>query len=971
MKYQRSLISKLVVSLLVLAATAPLFAQYKGSLAVAVTTSDGGALPGAVVTLSASTFNRSFVTDANGSVRFVGLTPDSYEMKVTMTGFNTVVRPGINIDTGQNVRLSVVMEPSTQTEELVVTAETPLVDVTQTGAKTVLTTEEIEMIPQARDPWAVLDSIPGLQTDRINIGGNESGQQAQWVGHGDNGDNAAWVIDGVEFTDFAAEGASQSYLDFGSFSQISFQTGGTGSETGSSGTVLNFVTKQGSNQTTGSMRLLFADEKFVSTNVDRDDPQNVNADGSLRQNTVFETFEKGFEIGGPIIKDRLWYWGAFNQNNIKNIVRTGQRDDTDLENISLKLHGDITSTTRATFFYTEGDKLKFGRGAGPSRTQPTTWNQTGPSPIYKFEISQLIGQNTELQAIYGRVDGGFALQPQGGLGTVQALFNNDLGRWENTIRNAVFSRPQRTYVVKGSTFTNFGNSDNEITYGVEYKEATSSFLSTWGEGSGNVWLDQYSNQPSIVRFYRDSNSVTEFESTSAWIQDVVTIGNLTITGGLRFNSSEGNNVGAAINGNPFFPDIVPALAYDGDSPQFTWETIAPRIGVTYTFGDDNQFLVKGSARQYYDNLSVNEIDVINPVGFGFAGAYWNDLNGDGQYQLGEEQFPDPNDPYLISGGINRADPAAAASPDRIDGDLEPPETLEFTFGGDWSITPTFAVGVQFTFRERDNTIWNPTINERTNQPLTTADYEVIGTATGTNPVTGETYNVTQHALRADVYADIPNRVNLLTNRPDYSEEYQGIEFTVTKRMSNRWMLRGHFSFVDWTRSVGQDSLQNPNIGVTRAAEDGSDVVAQSAGSGDKGDVFLGSATYTAYVNGVYQLPWDINVSGSITAREGYAAPLFHRIRSIDGRGFGVTSDLSTGPVDDLRMDDIFLVNAKITKVFRLGNTKVDVAAEVFNIFNDDALLQVGGRQVNNATTFGRVDERLSPRLTRFSASINF
>lgn len=988
MQYQGRLMKKVLIGLALAASVMTAFGQgYKGSIRVSVG-ADGAALPGAIVSLTASTFNRSFVTDASGDVRFVGLTPDKYELKVTMSGFNTVVRPNVVVDTGANVRLVISMEPSTQAEEMVVTQEIPLMDQTKMGTGTVLTTDELEMLPQARDPWAVLDSIPGLQTDRINIGGNESGQQGQWVGKGDNGTNSAWIIDGVEFTDFAAEGASQSYLDFGSFQQIGFETGGSGVETGASGTVLNFVTKQGSNRHTGSMRLLWADEDFSSTNVDRNDPANINPDGSLKQNTVFETFEKGFEIGGPIIKDRLWYWGAFNQNSIKNIVRSGQRDDTELENISLKIHGDITSSTRATFFYTEGDKLKFGRGAGNSRAPETTWNQTGPSPIYKFEISQTIGQHTELQFIYGRVDGGFQLEPIGDSDTIQASYNEVLGRWENTYANSINNRPQRNYVVKGSTFISSSKMDHELSYGFDYKEAQADFRQTWGEGSGNLFVDDYhgfgDGSPSYVYFYRDSATSSAIESTNVHVQDSMTFGNWTVKAGLRFNRSEGNNVGASINANPLIPDIVPALAYQGDEPQFTWNTIAPQIAATYTFGEDNQFLVRGSYRKYYDNISTGDVNFINPVGAGRVIAYWSDTNGDGQFQLGEEQFPVPSDPYFWSSGINRQDPASATSLDTIDPNLEPPEVDEFILGGEWSITPTFSVAMSYTYRNKSNFSWTPLIDETTGQPLDRSFYQIIATGFDTsggepivNPATGETVELVQWARTAEGRDRTPNEISRLMNRPDYEQNYHGLELTLTKRMSNRWMMRGHISWQDWTRDVGPNSLQNPEIGTTRAAEDGSPIVVQSTGSGDKGDVFMGSATYTAHINGVYQLPWDMAISGNLTAREGYALPLYYNFTNRDpATGTNATSSLSAGPIDQYKADDIFLCNLKLSKVFKMGSTKVDLGVEVFNVFNDDAIMQTTRRIDTMATDENgvrtpRIDERLAPRLARFSATINF
>jgi hypothetical protein len=929
--------------------------------------SNGGRLPGAVATLSASTFNRSFVTDANGVARFVGLTPDKYELKVVMTGFNTVVRPNVVVDTGANVTLNITMTPATQTEELVVVAETPLMDSKKVGTSTTLTTEELELIPTSRDPWAVLDTIPAIQSDRINLGGNESGQQSTFVGKGDDGDNAAWVIDGVDFTDFAAQGASQSYLDFGSFDQIGFTTGGSDVSTGSGGTVLNFVTKQGSNEHTGSMRLLWADEDFSSKNVNPDP-----VDGVVRQNSVIETFEKGFEIGGPIIKDRLWYWGAFNQNSIDNLTRSGQRDKTELENTSLKIHGDITPTTRGTFFYTNGAKLKDGRGAGPTRSPETTWDQDGPTPIYKYEISQLIGQNTELQFIYGRVDGGFALRPKTDPNTIQAVYDEAAGTWRNTYYTFGSARPQRTYTAKGTTFLGLGSTDNEFNYGFEFKEAQATTAGGWGTQQ-NVWLDDYHavGGQSYFFAYRDGVTAREIESTSFWVQDSITAGNWTIKGGLRYNESEGNNKGGVVAANPFFPEALPALDYNGDTPVFTWETIAPSIGATYTFGSENQYLVRGSFRRYYDTIASGDVDFANPVATSRIVGWWDDLNGDGQFSVEEGSFPVPGNPYsLATRNVNTDNPALAVSNDFIDPNFDPPEVNEFILGGEWAITPGFTVAATYTHRTRND---DPA--SYLQGGITSADYEIVGYVEGTNPVTGS-YREAVYGLDAAGDAKNPDRRVFLTNRADYEEIYDGFEFTATKRLSNRWMLRGFIAFQDWTHDVGPGAFQNPTIGTNRAEVDGGDVVVRAAGSGPKGDIFTGSASWSANLNGVVQLPWDVNVSANIFAREGYVAPLFVSHNFSDAAGRSAAGDVSTGALDTLRMDDIFNVNFKLAKVFTMGSTKVDLGIEIFNLFNEDSVLQVQRRVATSAGanadgTFGRINETLSPRIARFSATVNF
>jgi hypothetical protein len=943
---------------------------YKGSIYVTVVDSNGSALPGAVVTVSASTFNRSFVTDANGIARFVGLTPDTYEVKIVMTGFNTQVRPNVAVDTGSSVKLTIDLQPATQTEELVVVAETPLMDTTQMGTATTLNTAELEQIPQSRDPWAVLDTIPAIQSDRINVGGNESGQQSTFVGHGDDGDNSAWIIDGVEFTDFAAEGASQSYLDFGSFSQIGFTTGGQDVSTGSSGAVLNFVTKQGSNEHTGSMRLLYADKDFSSTNVTDPDP----VDGRVKQNEVVETFEKGFEIGGPIIKDKLWYWGAFSQNSIDNLTRSGQRDKTVLENTSLKLHGDITPTTRGTFFYTNGAKVKDGRGASPSRAPETTWDQDGPTPIYKYEISQLVGQSTELQFIYGRVDGGFNLFPKGDPDTNQAVFDEAAQTWRNTYYTQAIKRPQRTYTAKGTTFMGLGATDNEFNYGFEYKEAQGTTSAGWGTGQ-NIWLDDYRALGGTSYFfaYRDGVTSREIQSTSLWLQDTLTAGNLTVKVGLRYNDSEGNNLGGDVAPNNFFPDLLPSLAYNGDSPVYNWKTLSPSLGATYTFGADNQYLVRGSVRRFYDNIAAGDVDFANPVSSSRLVGIWVDgQNGqpsDGLFQVGEEIWFG-GDPYAVSTNVNRDDPTSATSNNFIDPNLDPPEVDEFILGGEWAVTPGFTVGLSFTHRDRGSEV-----GSRLQGGITNADYELLGSANGVNPVDGSTYNVPIYGLSADGLAKNPQRNTFLTNIPDYSETYDGFEFTVTKRLSDRWMLRGYVAFQDWTHDVGPESFQNPTMDINRNREDGGDVSVQAAGSGPKANIFTGTASWTANVNGLVQLPWDLSFSANVFAREGYSAPLSVSHNFRDAANAAVYA-VSPGPLDTLRMDDIFNANVKLTKVFTLGSTKVDLGIEVFNIFNDDAKLQVLRRIATNAGasadgTFGRVEETLSPRIARFSATVNF
>lgn len=962
--------AKLFLFFLLVAGT--VFAQdYKGKI-YATVTADSQPLPGAIVTLTSDTFNRNFVTDAKGQARFVGLDPDVYEIKIVFEGFNTIVRPNIVVDTGATLRLSFAMEPASQAEEMVVTVETPLLDTTTNSTSTVLTEEELTAMPQSRDPWSVLTTVPAVQSDRINVGGNEAGQQSNFASKGDDGDNASWVMDGVEFTDPGARGASASYLDFGSFSQIGVTTGGADASQRSGGSRLNFVTKKGSNNHTGSMRLLFADRDFQSKNNDG----VVDAAGrQFSGNQVNETFEKAFEIGGPLIKDRLWYWGAFNQNTIDIRVVNGSSDKTTLENTSFKIHGDITNSTRFSLFYTNGDKIKAGRGAGVNRPRNTTWNQSGPTPIYKAEVSQLVGSNTELTLTFGRVDGKFSLTPIGSQ-SGQIGLDLDSGVWDNTtFFNYGTRRPTRQYELKGYTYLTTGAIENEFSYGFNYMEGQVS--STSRAGDDQLIRYHYSGVGSAVLLYREGRQIQDIERTSLYVSDQMTFGNWTVNLGLRYDDQSGNNAPSSTQGNSLDPfNTLPDLNFNGQPTPFTWETIAPRLGFTYNWGDDNQYLVRGSASIFYDTLTSGFVSNSNPAWYVNNYYNWNDANGNNVFDPGEVARNDDGTFQERGRGTQDIEnPTAQSTLVSIDPNYDPPETTEFILGFEYAITPQFTVSADYTVRERDNVEWNRLTGvSRSDYVLATDEDGNLRTVTGTNAFTGRDYSLNYYVLSDPAASGNPQRRSIDTNRPDYSEDYNGLELSATKRLSNKWMLRGNIVFQDWTRNVGSGAIQDPNDTQNGANQDGSQVGVQSAGSGNRSGVWFGSSKWQGNVNGLYQLPWDVSISGNLFFRQGFAQPFTDRtvVQDADGRRRAVL--LAVGGFEDERLDDVYNLDLKLSKTFNIGATRVELAAEVFNVLNDDTVLARNLRtdqRTAGVPNGGEVREIISPRIGRFSATINF
>ncbi|HZY09444.1 MAG TPA: TonB-dependent receptor, partial [Ilumatobacteraceae bacterium] len=227
-----------------------------GNIYGTVTDQNGGVLPGVDVTLQAVSIGgqpRTTVTDGQGQFRFLNLDAGTYKVTTNLSGFNKMERDVI-VTTGVNATLTFPMQVKSVEETVTVTAETPVVDVKKIGTATTLTAAELQSTPQSKDPWAMLKTVPGVTVDRVNVGGNESGQQSGFVGKGALATDTMWNLDGVVITDTTSGGASSMYFDFDAFDEVAVNTGGNDLKVQTGGLGINFVTRRGTNQFKGNAK---------------------------------------------------------------------------------------------------------------------------------------------------------------------------------------------------------------------------------------------------------------------------------------------------------------------------------------------------------------------------------------------------------------------------------------------------------------------------------------------------------------------------------------------------------------------------------------------------------------------------------------------------------------------------------------------------------------------------------------------
>ena len=242
--------------------TSPLFAQYQtGNIYGRVVTNDNTGLPGVTVTLSGIGAPQTFVTEPDGNFRFLNLSPGMYNVRAELEGMGTALKNNVQVSIGNNANIVMPMTPKTS-ESITIVATAPLVDTRETKTGATITNEELRQIPTARDPWVMLQQAPGVLIDRINVGGNESGQQSNYTANGVTGDQATWNIDGVNVTDMGALGSSPTYYDFDAFQEMQITTSGTDPRIATPGVQLNMVAKRGTNDIRGSGRFFLTDHSF-------------------------------------------------------------------------------------------------------------------------------------------------------------------------------------------------------------------------------------------------------------------------------------------------------------------------------------------------------------------------------------------------------------------------------------------------------------------------------------------------------------------------------------------------------------------------------------------------------------------------------------------------------------------------------------------------------------------------------------
>ena len=290
----------------------------RGTLTGTVHDTSGGVLPGVTVEASSSALIervRTVVTDGTGQYRIVNLDPGTYSLTLTLAGFATVRREGIELTGSATVTIPIEMRVGTVEETVTVTGETPVVDVQSTRREAVIGGEVISALPGTRSIGSLLTMVPGLETFGAALA--PSPALVFFFARGGPVGEGRFNVDGMPVSNaFAGGGGSSLVYDTVNAQEIAFTVAGGLGETDIGGPVFNIVPRSGGNT--------FAGQAFMNTAGSWSRGNNLNdelrAIGITETPGIIKSYDGSVSLGGPIVRDRLWFYGSYRKLNTETAV---------------------------------------------------------------------------------------------------------------------------------------------------------------------------------------------------------------------------------------------------------------------------------------------------------------------------------------------------------------------------------------------------------------------------------------------------------------------------------------------------------------------------------------------------------------------------------------------------------------------------------------------------------------------------
>lgn len=877
----------LVLGMLVSAAA---FAQTSETGAIAgKVTQAGSPLPGVTVEIRSPELQgtKTDVTDTKGMFRFSVLPPGTYSLTATLSGYSPAKQNNIAVGLSRTVTLDITMSQAVS-ERITVTGAAPVVDITSSATSTNITTKTMASLPLGRNFVNVARVAPGTNADATGV-----------TFYGSSGAENEYIIDGLNTT-AARDGTQGKQVNIDFIQEVEVKTGGLPAEYGRmTGGTINAITKSGGNEYKGdvfgfdSAKNLRADNKRFG-----DYPGTTSSVGEIRQTTDY-----GGDLGGYFVKDRLWFFGAYDHADQKNSSTRINRA-LNLPNFSIPVGGQLFTTIKRelwagklTFRLTENQNLAISAFGDPAKTDGPLFAISGPPSTFQGKLKN---GGTDFN---GRYSGVFATswvvngeagkhkesQTFGGLGTTIAQTIDNTQTPAVTDGGFGFFSNEKYDRSVGKLDINKYFASNDFKFGGDYEDLKATIDSFQGGAGQRIY--KFATSGGVV-YYRHRYNVNdkapgfdaaipstwqialpleakpETKNTSVYLQDswrVLT--NFTLGLGVRWESQQ-------------------VIGRGGVTAFKIKDNWAPRLGFTWDVANNSRSKLYANYGRFYENIPMD----INIRSFGGElTCFCYNLSSDPA-----NLTPDPAAPRksaVLGNGVEPVDP-----------NLKGQHIEELLAGYEYEIAPNLAVGVKGTYRKLGDVIEDMLIG-------TTGGYLIANPGTGIGREAGFYEGGT-----------------VIT--PKAKRVYKGVEINANKRFTNNYQFYASYL---WSRLEGNydgtfqasTGQLDPNI---NSAFDYADFIVNNHGllSNDRTHQlkFNGSYTFSGGVlNGLDVGLSTRYASGTPLTAVGYSFAYANWEYYLTPRGA-----LGRGPAD-------YEADIQVAYPIPIGQARLRLVADVFNVFN--------------------------------------
>ena len=928
---KRIIVAMIAACVLALASSPASAQQTTGSIQGRITDAQKAAVPGVTVTAKnkATGFSRSEVSDSEGSYRLTALPVGSYDVHAELAGFAPFDRKDMIVNIGETLDVNIDMKVGGVSENVSVTAESPIVNTNSSSVGGVVDTSKIESLPLNGRQFANLAmTIPGVGLG-YHSDPTKSTQFSPQIAGG-NGRNVNYQIDGGDNNDDTVGGLLQLY-PLEAIQEFNFITQRYKAEYGrSNGGVMNIVTKSGTNDPHGSFFTSFRDKSMNATT------ETEKLSHLAKQD--YRRYQFGGSFGGPIVQNKAHFFAAIErtQQDTSQVVATGLFPAQDGAFPTPMRENLFTAKASANLTPTQYASLRYGRNtnsqvysAATLRVEDNWGDSNNEFNSINFNHNWVLGGAKLNEFIFQYAD--FANAILARTGDPQQTFANGvvIGYNANT--------PQQTQQHKFQFRDDFswhatgmGGLGHDLKAGVNFINEPHLYV-TFSSGSTDyayTHADNDVNGPitGVTRQKEGASANIPTKQFGTYIQDDWRLtSRLTVNAGLRYDVVTGFNIDQS--GIPNYVALTNAAAagrFDGvpgfdefkKKAQEDTNNIQPRIGAVYDLFGNGKDILRAGWGIYYD-FGFTNANILFPAlsAQGGSGVVFSVTNTAG-IKNPDGSFFHFGQPVSNIASLNEVNPngpfySSQVSPPQT----RQPWTNQASVGWSHQLAPSTVVDVDYVHTNGHDLGVRWALNTRVNGG-------------------------------ARRYADLPlNPTNPTLNLSVGSSQYDGVNIGVRRRMDRHVQMNVWYSLAKATGRGGQavDEL------TTNLVQDSTNPFADV----QNGPAFRTDARHRFTLSAIIQAPWGINVSPIYRYRS--ATPI-HNWLGYDANADGVSNDITAlayqytgisdtgvasykeiGPCKTVncgRGASLSQLNLRVSKVFPVaGHLNVEAIGEVFNLTN--------------------------------------